>query len=243
MSNVNELYFERPNGQHGVHERLTARETQRGETARDEREPVDYVIGEALSLLTSDQLVQRIDQRGFRVAQVSEAEFQELLRTRAWLEERALRESIAHGDTAWEEDVVLAHYHLSRTPRSVDGEPNADWESCHRNFHRALIAACGSSILLRFCDQLYDQNVRYRQLSGSKAYPKRDIAEEHNAICDSVLARDADRQMEAQFRALHNDLKAGVPSIGVITVSRPLRMPTRMPSPEKVLSWRSRMVE
>ena len=51
-------------------------------------------------------------------------------------------------------------------------------------------------MLLKYCDQLYDQNIRYRQLSGAKAYPKRDIAEEHSAICDSVLARDADLAAE-----------------------------------------------
>lgn len=153
-------------------------------------------IREALSLLTSDQLVQRIDQRGFRVAQVSEAEFQELLRTRGWLEERALRESIARGDTAWEENVVLAHYHLSRAPRSVDGAANAGWESCHRNFHRALIAACGSSILLRFCDQLYDQNVRYRYLARRDAYPKRNIAREHEQLMQAVLERNSDLAVE-----------------------------------------------
>lgn len=153
-------------------------------------------IREALSLLTSDQLVQRIDQRGFRVAQVSESEFQELLRTRAWLEERALRESIANGDATWEEEIVLAHYRLSRTPRSVSGEPNADWESAHRVFHRTLIGACGSSILLRFCDQLYDQNVRYRYLAGRSAYPKRDITREHEALMQAVLERTGDLAAE-----------------------------------------------
>ena len=35
---------------------------------------------------------------------------------------------------------------------------------------------------------------------------------------------------------------AGVPSIGVITVSWPLRMPTRMPRPWKLERWRSRML-
>jgi len=149
-------------------------------------------IREALSLLTSDQLVQRIDQRGFRVARVSKTEFEELLRTRAWLEERALRESIARGDTSWEEGIVLAHYHLSRTPRSIDGEPNTDWESCHRAFHRTLIGACDSSILLRFCDQLYDQNVRYRYLAGRSAYPKRDINREHEELMQAVLERNSD---------------------------------------------------
>lgn len=152
-------------------------------------------IREALSLLTSDHFVERIDQRGFRVSKVSGEEFAELLKTRCWLEERALRESIEHGSSQWEEQVVLANYRLSRMPRSQAEDhfvANMAWEEQHKKFHMALIAACGSSMLLKFCDQLYDQNVRYRQLSGSTAYPARDVAEEHNAICDAVLARDAD---------------------------------------------------
>ena len=54
-------------------------------------------IREALSHLASDHLVERLDQRGFRVTDVSGEEFNELRKTRCWLEERALRESIAHG--------------------------------------------------------------------------------------------------------------------------------------------------
>ncbi len=161
-------------------------------------------IREALSLLTSDHFVERIDQRGFRVSNVSEAEFAELLKTRCWLEERALRESIANGTTQWEEQVVLANYRLSRIPRSESKDhfvANAEWEATHKLFHMALISQCGSSLLLKFCDQLYDQNIRYRQLSGSKAYPSRDVAEEHNSICDAVLARDAD--LAAQLLVSH----------------------------------------
>ena len=152
-------------------------------------------IREALSLLTSDHFVERIDQRGFRVAKVSTAEFGELLKTSCWLEERALRESVARGSQRWEEKLVLANYRLSRIPRSTPSDVpagNGESEEAHKRFHMALIEECGSSLLLKFCGQLYEQNIRYRQLSVSAAYPARDIAEEHNAICDAALARDAD---------------------------------------------------
>jgi len=159
----------------------------------------DYGVGtsplrEALSLLTSDYLVERIDQRGFRVSQVSQDEYNELLKTRCWLEERALRESIANGTDHWDEQLILANYRLSRIPRSDnDGSSlaNADWEIAHKIFHDTLISLCGSSMLLKFCAQLYDQNIRYRQLCVSTAYPDRNVTEEHSAICDAVLARDS----------------------------------------------------
>lgn len=153
-------------------------------------------IREALSLLTSDGLVERLDNRGFRVAAVSRADFEELLKTRCWLEGRALAESIAAGDAAWEEQVVLALHRLSRTPRTADeGAILADvhWEALHKAFHRTLISACGSSILLRFCDQLYDRNIRYRQLAGPRSYPGRHIGTEHEAIAEAALGHDAEK--------------------------------------------------
>ncbi|MDX2481104.1 MAG: FCD domain-containing protein [Desulfuromusa sp.] len=156
-------------------------------------------IREALSSLTSEYLVERLDQRGFRVARISLVEFDELLKTRCWLEERALREAIANGDKEWEEQVLLAAYRLSRVPRleaGSDCSDNHEWEQRHRHFHKTLITACGSKILLRLCEMLYDQNIRYRQLSNIKAYPARDINAEHGVITDAVLARNADLATE-----------------------------------------------
>lgn len=156
-------------------------------------------IREALSHLASDHLVERLDQRGFRVTDVSSEEFNELRKTRCWLEERALRESIAHGGPDWEERVVLAAYRLSSVPWSKSADEyvvNGEWEDLHKAFHMALISACGSAILLRFCSQLYDQNIRYRVLSNRAAYRERDSSAEHEAIREAALARDVDLAVE-----------------------------------------------
>ena len=138
---------------------------------------------------------QRIDQRGFRVALVSGDAFRELLKTRCWVEERALRESIEHGDVEWEENIVLANHRLDRTPRSTDNHSyvaNSEWEPKHKQLHMALLSACDSSILLKFCGQLYDQNIRYRNISGTVAYSQRNTNDEHNQIVKLVLERNAD---------------------------------------------------
>ena len=157
-------------------------------------------IREALSLLTSNHLVERIDQRGFRVALVSGEAFRELLKTRCWIEERALRESIEHGDAEWEESIVIANHRLSRIPRSIDEHSyvaNTEWEPQHKQLHMALLSACGSSILLKFCDQLYDRNIRYRNLAGTVAYSKRNTNDEHKHIVKLVLERNADEAVKA----------------------------------------------
>ena len=174
-------------------------------------------IREALTLLVADGLVERADQRGFRVVDVSEHEFEELLRTRCWLEERALRESIARGGTEWEEGIVLAFFRLSREPRSQAADrfvENPAWEARHKAFHDALIAACASSILLRYCRQLYDQNVRYRRIAGLAAHPSRDVTNEHRAIMDATLDRNADAAaalLIAHYTRTGNFLRPALP--------------------------------
>lgn len=150
-------------------------------------------VREALSLLTSDQLVERLDQRGFRAAPAGRDHFQEILNLRCTLEDIALRDSLRRGDQSWEEALVIAHHHLSKVDRS-----DTDlFEGRHRVFHMQLLADCASPILLKFCAQLYDLNIRYRYLAiRSKTYARRDVAAEHQAILDAAVARDADKASE-----------------------------------------------
>ena len=152
-------------------------------------------LREALNRLTSDGLVECREQRGFLVSGISQSELIELTKTRCWVEGLAVRESIADATPAWEEDLVLAHHRLARTPRSLDPhrfEDNPEWERLHRAFHRAVLARCGSRPLLGFCDELADQLYRYRQLSIRKAFTTRPVGDEHRAILDAILAADAD---------------------------------------------------
>ena len=58
-------------------------------------------LREALTRLVGDRLVTVEGQRGFRVAPVSLAELQDVMRLRAYLEAMALRAAIERGDGAW----------------------------------------------------------------------------------------------------------------------------------------------
>ena len=67
----------------------------------------------------------------------------------------------------------------------------------------ALLEGCGSPLLLGFCEQLYDQAYRYRQLAARKAYKRRNELDEHRAIFDAVLGgqlEEAQRLMAAHYR-------------------------------------------
>jgi len=164
-----------------------------------------YAVGnsplrEALNRLSANGMVVREENKGFRVSPASAAELAELVRTRCWLEEVALRESIRNGDAEWEERVVLAYHRLSRAPRPGDEASfniGTEWEAFHRQYHLALISACNSSLLLGYCAQLHEQALRYRNLTAMVDYRERHETDEHEAIRDAVLNRDADLAVES----------------------------------------------
>ncbi|WP_051661237.1 FCD domain-containing protein [Bosea sp. 117] len=161
------------------------------EQLREEYDVGATPVREALSFLAADGLVVREDQKGFRVAEVSADEFEDLLAVRCMIEERALRLAISRGGRKWEEGIVLARFRLSGVGRIEGNE--AEWERHHRAFHMSLLAACGSSLLLRLSKQFYDENNRYRHLSRLNHATTRDVRGEHEEIAEAVLARDTDR--------------------------------------------------
>jgi DNA-binding GntR family transcriptional regulator len=146
-------------------------------------------IREALSLLTSDGLVDRIDQRGFRVAPMSKENFNEILMLRCQLDDLALRRSIEFGDSDWEENLVILHHRLSR----ADISDFDSWEAMHKAFHMALIGQCKSPILLGYSNQLYDQNIRYRFLAERTTdYQSRNVSDEHKKLLDATIERNVE---------------------------------------------------
>lgn len=70
-----------------------------------------------------------------------------------------------------------------------------DWDKQHRVLHKAFLAACQSALLVRFCDHIYDLNIRYRRIAGPLVDDARNIDAEHAAIVEAVLARDENRSV------------------------------------------------
>lgn len=192
-----------------IHARLRG-DILRGVFRPGEKLPIDalctrYGIGatplrEALNRLSAEELVICPDQRGFRVAPVSLEDLEELTKTLCWISGLALREAIRNGNSAWEEQVVLAAHRLARVRREgTEGYSSFDpeWEALHRTYHLTLIAACGSRWLVDFYAMLLDRNTRYRYLAFADASVPRDAAAEHRAITDAVLQRNADGAVAA----------------------------------------------
>lgn len=172
--------------------RLQPGEKLRAETLRQRFKIASSPIREALNRLVSEGFVALEDQKGFRVAPVSEDELRELVIARCWIDGAAITESIRRYDVAWEEALVLALHRLSRVDRQQEAKSGSTtaWEGLHREFHCALVAGCGSSWIRRISTQLFDSAERYRLLA-LQGISERNEREEHKAIVDACLARNA----------------------------------------------------
>ncbi len=150
-------------------------------------------VREGLSRLVSKGLVRAIGQRGFRVAEMSREDLDDIVALRRVVELEALRLSMRQGDDAWEAGIVATLHRLKRmTEAGVDRfrEGVAEYDSVHRDFHGALIAACGSPRMIDLHRTLYDQTYRYRRVWFAEMDHPALMGEEHDELAALVIARD-----------------------------------------------------
>lgn len=163
----------------------------------------DYAVGmsplrEALTRLMGDLLVVSEGQRGFWVAPLSLEELDDVSRVRALIETEALNLAIRHGDVAWEtnvrrafDDLTAIEMKLPQTAEALDPPVLEEWERANRAFHAALVSASGSPVLIKLRDLLYQQSERYRRVSLNVSRRWRNVHDEHAAIFDAAIERNA----------------------------------------------------
>lgn len=153
-------------------------------------------VREALNRLLTEGFVSLEEQKGFRVTAISRDDLIELVGARVLIDSNAAAESIRRFEASWEEGLVLALHHLSRTPREAAASGGVTaWEARHKNFHAALVAGCGSRWICRISERLFDAAERYRLLA-LRWIPERNELDEHRTIVDACLARDERRVAE-----------------------------------------------
>jgi DNA-binding GntR family transcriptional regulator len=154
-------------------------------------------LREALARLIPSGLVLFEDNRGYSVAPVSLANFEEIARLREYFECYALGEAMQRGDLRWEGEVMRALHLVNRTERdAARPETLEKWEAAHRAFHLMLIAGCGMPILINFCSMLLNLNDRYRRTFLKRTSGDRNVMLEHSEIAQATVARDADYACE-----------------------------------------------
>jgi DNA-binding GntR family transcriptional regulator len=178
------------------------------------------VVREALSRLSERGLVQANPQRGFIVTPLSVGDLLDLTRTRVLIETLALRESIRHGDLAWEGRVLASHHTLDRTPIVTGQHVNPAWVQAHRVFHHAILDGSGVRRLSDVARGLRDCSELYQFWSYTRGRdPDRDIVAEHREITERTLVRNEDtataalaRHIERTTTLLVDYLNLGAPT-------------------------------
>jgi DNA-binding GntR family transcriptional regulator len=158
-------------------------------------------IREALSRLSAQGFVTALDGRGFRVAPLSAEDLRDLIMVRQTLEATALEAAMANGNATWEADILRALHLLERNVDEISARPpaaaggNPAWletlDEAHRQFHIALLAACGSPRLLQLHETYYAQTFRYRCAMFTQLPDFAHFLDEHRDLANLALARDA----------------------------------------------------
>ena len=141
------------------------------------------VVREAVTRLASERLIDAIPQAGFRTRLTS---------TRCSVEvSLVVTESIRHGDTNWEGELVAAHHVLSITKIGrPDGTATPEWMDAHSRFHTTLAAGCPNTTMQVVRQQLFNEAELHRHQSGSGTGPPPGVVDEHQALLDTALRRD-----------------------------------------------------
>lgn len=148
-------------------------------------------LREVFNRLSSEGLIVAEGARGFEVTPISAGNLREVAAMRCLLEGHALRESFEAGDMEWEGGVVAAHHKLAAMERRMSaGERSIaeTWKRYDWEFHHALIAACGSKVLLEIHASIYDRYLRYQMIAA--VYRGDVAAAEHRRLLECALKRD-----------------------------------------------------
>jgi DNA-binding GntR family transcriptional regulator len=168
-------------------------------------------LREVLNRLSSEGFVIAVGQKGFRVAPVSLKGLTEVAELRQLVECHALRASIANGGIDWEAAVISSHHKLAAIESQMIEGQNVDviaWKTLDRDFHSALIAACGSQMLLRLFDDVFDHYVRYQRLV--LGFRGQEAADEHLALMKSAIARNADEAVRVLIKHMRKGVEHAV---------------------------------
>lgn len=148
-------------------------------------------LREIFNGLASEGLITAEGARGFEVASISPDNLREIAAMRQLLECDALRSSFEAGDVEWEGRVVAAHHKLATLEKRMASGDRSGEEILRRydrEFHNALISACGSRVLLDMHAGIYDKYLRYLMLAA--VFRGEPVADEHRKLLNFALERD-----------------------------------------------------
>lgn len=148
-------------------------------------------VREALSRLAAFGLVDSEDNKGFRVATISESDIRDTYAIFTNIENIALAQAIEHGDDTWEASIVAELHKLALIENRNTFDSYALWAERNYNFHVALISGCNSPTLLEIRRNLYMKFDRYCRMTYQFTKDQLMVNhEEHKKLAAAVLQRD-----------------------------------------------------
>lgn len=166
-------------------------------------------VREALCRLTALGLVQTEENKGFRVAMVSQADVRDVFAVMTAVELLALEWAMKHGDAEWEAGIVAELHKLSLVELVSQPGSYELWSKRNYDFHLALISACNSPMLLELRRNIYLKFDRYCQMSYQ--FMKRKTLpvnhEEHKKLVDAVLKRNVLKAQDLMKRHINDSLE------------------------------------
>lgn len=171
-------------------------------------------IREILLRLTNVGLVTFESQRGFRVANVSQEDLNDITLFRILLEQDGAVRSMRLGGVKWEANLNAAHHALVHIQHRIFRENELQenlklWSEAERFFHETLISACDSKILRATYAHVY---LRFRQQILNIERDFKDtyfetITREHEQILEAALSRDEEACRDAIHRHLCRNIR------------------------------------
>ncbi len=157
-------------------------------------------LREALRNLATEGLVVLQSHGSARVAEVDIHEANEIYEIRAVLEPLALERSVAKGDKAYRDSVKSAW-------EALRGDRVAT-PAAHAGFHRALLSACDSALLLQIATSLADRAGLMISTSLAARPANYNTAESHKLLMKLAVAGDARGAADELARHLNRTLAA-----------------------------------
>jgi DNA-binding GntR family transcriptional regulator len=206
-----------------LHKRIIAGNYPPGEWLRQEEIASQLGVSqtpvrEALDLLVSSGLAERVPYRGVRVLQLSSEEIADSYALRLLLESYAARLAAINRTDAQVEELTRL-LEAMRPPVNLNDMSNQ--RQLNQEFHLLLVEASGNALLTRlygmvfnkFPDwMLYEYMFRHPELlqdSLAKEY------DEHKAIAEAVASSDEDRTTQQVIAHIHNRSRELVAYLGV----------------------------
>lgn len=150
-----------------------------------------HTVRSALSRLAAERLVTFVPFRGARVADLSDAEVEDLQDLRGALETEAIRQLNARYGNHWPDEVITPI--LARIKQLAEAEVNGDWfavNRAHAAVHNSIVAAARSERVSETYSQLTSEMLLL--LTGVRShYPRGSLEAEHRNYLNEIQTGDA----------------------------------------------------